>query len=51
MMTNLSNKRNGRKINVLYPAGGSSNVFKNALNADCESMCTSSIIYTLYFPV
>ena len=31
-------------------AGGSSNVFKNALNALEESMCTSSITYTLYFP-
>jgi hypothetical protein len=28
MMANLSNKRNGRKINVLYPAGGSSNVLR-----------------------
>ena len=30
--------------------GGSSNVFKKALNAAEESMCTSSMIYTLYFP-
>ena len=32
-------------------AGGSSNVFKKALKAACDNMCTSSIIYTLYFPV
>src|SRR6185437_6483110 len=30
--------------------GGSSSVFSMALNADLESMCTSSIIYTLYLP-
>ena len=30
--------------------GGSSKVFKKALKADCESMWTSSMIYTLYFP-
>src|SRR4051812_21022679 len=29
-------------------AGGSSSVFSNALNALVESICTSSIIYTLY---
>src|SRR5699024_1266546 len=29
--------------------GGSSNVFKRALKAPLESICTSSIIYTLYF--
>ena len=32
-------------------AGGSSRVFKNALNACEDSMCTSSMIYTLYFPI
>ena len=31
-------------------AGGSSRVFRNALKADCDSMCTSSMMYTLYFP-
>ena len=30
-------------------SGGSSSVFSNALKAPVESMCTSSIIYTLYF--
>ena len=30
--------------------GGSSNVFRKALKAADESICTSSIIYTLYFP-
>src|SRR5690242_82892 len=30
--------------------GGSSKVFRKALNAAEESMCTSSIIYTLYLP-
>ncbi|SRR6056297_2408093 len=30
-------------------AGGSSRVFKSALKAETESMCTSSIIKTLYF--
>ena len=30
-------------------AGGSSNVFNKALKAPVESICTSSIIYTLYF--
>ena len=29
-------------------SGGSSSVFNKALNAPVESMCTSSIIYTLY---
>ncbi len=29
-------------------SGGSSNVFRSALNAPVESICTSSIIYTLY---
>ena len=28
----------------------SSRVFRKALNAACESMCTSSMIYTLYLP-
>ena len=28
-MVNLSNKRNGRKINVLYPHNGSSNVLRS----------------------
>ena len=32
-------------------AGGSSKVFKNALKAAAESIWTSSIIYTLYFPI
>ena len=31
-------------------AGGSSSVLRNALNAACESMCTSSMMYTLYLP-
>ena len=31
-------------------AGGSSSVFRNALNAACDSMCTSSMMYTLYLP-
>src|SRR5208337_380808 len=30
--------------------GGSSSVFKRALKADVESICASSIIYTLYRP-
>ena len=30
--------------------GGSSSVFKKALNAEVVSMCTSSMMYTLYFP-
>ena len=30
-------------------AGGSSSVFSSALNAAVESMCTSSMIYTLYW--
>src|SRR6476661_8497240 len=37
------------KIKIAY-GGGSSNVFKNALNALTLSMCTSSTMYTLYFP-
>ena len=37
------------KINITYD-GGSSSVFKSALNAPVESIWTSSIIYTLYFP-
>ena len=37
-------------INMLC-FGGSSSVFKKALNADLDNMCTSSIIYTLYFPI
>ena len=37
------------RINITY-SGGSSNVFNNALNAPIDSICTSSIIYTLYFP-
>ena len=28
-MVDLSKKRNGRKINVLYPAGGTSNVLRS----------------------
>src|SRR5699024_9768256 len=35
------------KINTTC-AGGSSSVFKSALNALVEIICTSSIIYTLY---
>ena len=31
--------------------GGSSRVLRNALNADAESMCTSSIMNTEYLPV
>ena len=30
-------------------SGGSSNVFNRALNAPVDNICTSSIIYTLYF--
>src|SRR3989338_5057600 len=36
------------KINIAC-SGGSSSVFKSALNASLVSMCTSSIIYTLRF--
>ena len=36
------------KINITL-LGGSSNVFKNALTAPADNICTSSIIYTLYF--
>ncbi len=36
-------------IKIAYD-GGSSSVFKKALNAWLESMCTSSMIYTLNFP-
>ena len=32
-------------------AGGSSSVLSRALNAPAESICTSSMIYTRYFPV
>ena len=31
-------------------AGGSSSVFRSALNALVDSMCTSSMMYTLYLP-
>ena len=31
-------------------AGGSSKVLRKALKAAADSMCTSSIIYTLYLP-
>ena len=31
-------------------AGGSSSVLRKALKADCESIWTSSMMYTLYFP-
>ena len=31
--------------------GGSSNVFKKELKACVDSMCTSSMIYTLYLPI
>ena len=37
------------RMNFAY-AGGSSNVLRKALKAACESMWTSSMIYTLYFP-
>ena len=37
------------KINIAC-AGGSSNVFKNALKALALNMWTSSTIYTLYLP-
>src|SRR5882672_5615540 len=37
------------RIKMAY-GGGSSNVFKNALNAEALNICTSSTIYTLYFP-
>ena len=30
-------------------SGGSSSVFKSAFQAPCESMCTSSMIYTRFF--
>ena len=36
-------------IKMTY-SGGSSSVLRSALNAPVESICTSSIIYTLYFP-
>src|SRR5689334_4273952 len=36
-------------MNFTYD-GGSSSVFRNALKAEVLSMCTSSMIYTLYFP-
>ena len=32
-------------------AGGSSRVLRKALNAADESICTSSMIYTLYLPI
>ena len=32
-------------------AGGSSSVFRKALKACCDSMCTSSMMYTLNLPV
>jgi len=38
------------KINFTN-SGGSSNIFKSALNAHLESICTSSIIYILYFAI
>ena len=31
-------------------AGGSSSVFSSALNAEVDSICTSSMMYTLYLP-
>src|SRR5258708_40120193 len=37
------------RIKMAY-GGGSSYVFKNALNALALRMCTSSTIYTLYLP-
>ena len=38
------------RMKIAYE-GGSSSVFKRALNAPAESMCTSSMIYTLYLPI
>ena len=37
------------RINTIW-AGGSSSVFSSALNADVDSICTSSMIYTRYRP-
>ena len=37
------------RIKITYD-GGSSSVFNSALNAAGESMCTSSMMYTLYRP-
>ena len=34
------------KMNTAW-AGGSSRVLRKALNAACDSMCTSSMMYTL----
>lgn len=31
--------------------GGSSSVFRKALKAEADSICTSSMIYTLYLPI
>ena len=38
------------KMKMAYD-GGSSNVFKKALKAAVDSMCTSSMIYTQYLPI
>ena len=38
------------RINITY-SGGSSSVFKRALKAAEESICASSIMYTLYLPL
>lgn len=37
MMTNLSNKRNGRKINVLYPTSGSKNILRSVRGVKLRS--------------
>ena len=36
-MVDLSKKRNGRKINVLYPAGGNSNVLRSVSGVKLRS--------------
>ena len=38
------------RMNFAYD-GGSSSVFRKALKAEAESIWTSSMIYTLYFPI
>ena len=44
-MVDLSKKRNGRKINVLYPAGGNKNVLRsvNGIKLKAERDETGSI--------
>ena len=36
-MVDLSKKRNGRKINVLYPAGGNKNVLRSVNGSKLKS--------------